>query len=351
MGITCLLARSAHAQIGTGWSSLTLSGDFIDYEVNDQHSQHNTTSFSAGGMFYINDGSGNETFGLTNSASNRVEHDSNHHYTSGSIQFEGILQMRSGISDQSCVQIFDGTASGPILMLKGYGKNNGTLEKQGGSVVVATNCFATTLRVNLIHDLNANTLTVYINGIQQWTGGGGLGDSFNIKYGLYGSFTAATSTTWSNVKFFTGGSATPPSFSGNYQLKNKASNLVLNNQGSLTNGSPITQWASGSSLNLKWTFIPTSDGYYQIQSVKSGLDANVKGASTANGAGIVQWPFGSGGNDQWQPIQNTDGSYTFYNLHSQKVLEDPGSSMSNTTQMDQWTANGGSNQKWQLIAQ
>ena len=148
-----------------------------------------------------------------------------------------------------------------------------------------------------------------------------------------------------------GGIGGGSNFTGIFQIQNVASGLVLNNQGSLTNGSAITQWTVTASSNLDWTFIPTSNGYYQINSCKSGKDAVVQGASTANGAGIVQWSFGSSGDDQWQPVQNSDGTYTFFNLHSGLVLEDPGSSTSKTTQMDQWSSNGGSNQKWNLIQQ
>jgi len=137
-----------------------------------------------------------------------------------------------------------------------------------------------------------------------------------------------------------------------YQIQNVASGLVLNNQGSLTNGSKVTQWSAAStSVNLQWKFIATTNGYYQINSVRSGLDAVVQGASTASGAGIVQWSFGSTGNDQWKPVLNGDGSYTFVNLHSGLVLDDPGSSTSTSTQMDQETSNGGSNQKWNLLKQ
>jgi len=137
-----------------------------------------------------------------------------------------------------------------------------------------------------------------------------------------------------------------------YKLQNVASGLVLNNQGSLTNGSKITQWsASTSSDNLRWRFIATDSGYYQINSVKSGLDAVVQSASTAQGAGIIQWAFGAAQNDQWLPQANSDGTFTFINRHSGLVLEDPGSSTSTSTQMDQWGTNGGANQKWTLIVQ
>jgi len=140
-------------------------------------------------------------------------------------------------------------------------------------------------------------------------------------------------------------------FTGIYQIENEASGLVLNNQGSTTNGSAITQWNTTTSSNLDWQFFPTSGGYYQINSCKSAKDAVVQGASTANGAGIIQWSFGSSGDDQWEPVQNSDGSYTFFNLHSGLVLEDPASSTNKTTQMDQWSSNGGSNQKWILLQQ
>lgn len=191
-----------HAQVGTSWTQFFPTG-FIDYEVNDVHHPHDLTSFSTGGMTYSNSG-GVETFGLVNSTSNRVEHDTDSHYQTGKRQFQGDLQIFSGISEQSCVQIFNAPASGPILMIKGYGANNGTLRKQGGSVTIATNCFGQTFRINLIHDLDNDTLTVYVNGTVKWSGSGGLGGSFNLKYGLYGSFNAATHTVWSNVKFFQG---------------------------------------------------------------------------------------------------------------------------------------------------
>ena len=92
-------------------------------------------------------------------------------------------------------------------------------------------------------------------------------------------------------------------------LQNEASGLVLNQQGSLNNGTAITQWSVVSSDNLRWHFSNsrTSSGYYEIVSQKSGLDAVVQSASTSSGAGIIQFQFGSAGNDQWKAMLNSDG--------------------------------------------
>ncbi len=163
--------------------------------------------------------------------------------------------------------------------------------------------------------------------------------------GISGSLTHTTTVS------LTVNSTGTNNFAGVFQIQNQASGLVLNNQGSLTNGSPITQWTVSASTNLDWTFLATSNGYYQITSSKSGRDAVVQSASTAAGAGIIQWSFGSSGDDQWKPVQNADGSYTFFNLHSGLVLADPGGSTVTSTQMDQEASNGGSNQKWNLLKQ
>ena len=133
-----------------------------------------------------------------------------------------------------------------------------------------------------------------------------------------------------------------------YYLKNAYSGLVLNNGGSTTNGSPITQWSQSASPNLEWTFIATSGGYYQMNSVKSGLDIVVKSASTSSGAPLVQWSFGSSGDDQWKPVY-TNGFWTFFNKKSNLVINNPGST-ANGAQYTQATWNKSANQEFTLTA-
>src|SRR5581483_6232428 len=158
-------AATAPAQIGSGWHRMSIGG-FIDYEVSDVHHQHSVSSFSLPSVYYTNSGS-SETFGLVTSDSNRVEHDSDSHYNSGTRQFEGYLQIFPGISQQSVVQIFGGGADGPILMLKGYGRNNGSLvPTRNTSLNLITNCFnGQIIKVNLIHDADAHQIQVYINNV------------------------------------------------------------------------------------------------------------------------------------------------------------------------------------------
>jgi hypothetical protein len=198
-------ALSAKAQIGSGWTSMSIGG-FIDYEVADKHFQHDISSFSLPSMYYTK-GTSSETFGLKTSDSNRVEHDTNSHFNTGRRQFEGYLQVYPGISMQSVVQDFGGGSGGPICMIKCYSRNNGSLVvTRDTSVNLITNCFsAGKIRVNIIHDAGQHLITVYINGSKKWSGadaGTSYTGSYNFKYGLYGSFNAATHTVWTNVKMW-----------------------------------------------------------------------------------------------------------------------------------------------------
>ncbi len=102
------------------------------------------------------------------------------------------------------MQIFGGGPGGPILMIKCYGRNNGSLVVTRDSAKnMITNAFsAGRIRLKLVHNTGSHKLTVYVNGAQKWTGsdaGSSYKGGYNVKYGLYGSFNAPTRTIWSNV--------------------------------------------------------------------------------------------------------------------------------------------------------
>jgi hypothetical protein len=200
-----LSAPPAPAEIGSGWVSMPVGG-YIDYQVEGKHHRHDLSSFRLPSAYYARSG-GSEEFGLETSQSNRMEHDTNHHYNKGRRQFQGDLRVFPGISQQSVVQIFGGGPGGPILMIKCYGRNNGSLVvTRDTSKNMITNAFtAGKIRVNLIHDVDDDRLSIYINGSQKWTGpdaGSSYRGSYNIKYGLYGTFRSRTHTVWSDVKMW-----------------------------------------------------------------------------------------------------------------------------------------------------
>jgi hypothetical protein len=210
VGALCAGPGVAQAQIGSGWTRLTLTEDFIDTQSMGQHMRHPIASFTTSGARYDKSGD-SETFELYDPSFNRVEHDTNHHYKTGKIQFEGTVQIYPGVNHQFIVQLFNAPASGPIMALSAYSRGNGTIVKQGGGVEVATNVFGKDVKVNIIHDLDANTLAVYVDGVRAWAGGGGAGGGFNFKYGSYGSLNGSPSAKarWQNVQFWTAGGGGP----------------------------------------------------------------------------------------------------------------------------------------------
>jgi hypothetical protein len=179
-------------------------GGFIDYEVNVKHLRHGLSSFSLPSVYYTRSGDAEE-FGLRTGASNRVEHDTDTHYNGGRHEFHGDLQVFPGISQQSVVQVFGGGKGGPILMIKAYGRNGGSLVVTRDTAQdLVTHCFgAGKIRVEIAHDVKAHLLAVSIDGTRRWSGadaGAAYTGSYNVKYGLYGSFNAPTHTVWSGVR-------------------------------------------------------------------------------------------------------------------------------------------------------
>jgi hypothetical protein len=201
--LTVVFGAAVALHAGTAGAATFAPGGFVDYEVNVKHQRHDLSSFSLPSVYYRKAGD-TEEFGLKTGASNRVEHDTDDHYRSGRHEFQGDVQVFPGISQQSVVQIFGGGSGGPILMIKGYGREGGSLvltRNTGDNLI--TNAFkAGKIRVRLVHDVGAHRMTIYINGAQKWTGadaGSGYSGGYNVKYGLYGSFSAPTHTVWSNV--------------------------------------------------------------------------------------------------------------------------------------------------------
>jgi hypothetical protein len=351
------LALTAHAQIGSGWTQQTFS-ERLEFETNDILNTISPppASFTDNDLHYDNTG-GVETFQLKTSASNRAEIRANDDYSSSSRQFQATIKVATNTTTGECIhQVFNGSTGPYLLLRQNYLTAStftvtvgGTLPPGDVSKVIFTNNYGVWFQLNTINSLVDGNTYIYYNGTLVWSGAN-PGGTFYTKYGCYGSHDNAhpSDILFTNVALYSGGT-TNDAFAGTWEIQNVTSSKVLNQGGSLTNGSPISQWSEGTSTNLKFTFIPTSNGYYQINSVKSGLDVVVQSAATTNGAPLIQWSFGASGNDQWKPVQNSDGTWTFYNLHSGLVLNNTGGSTANGTQYSQWSWADSNNEKFNLI--
>ena len=198
--------------------------------------------------------------------------------------------------------------------------------------------------------------TIYIDGTNQGTLYGATCDGTNGCIAKCGDYSGSTtdnehwvgSCTISNMNFTADGI----NLASEYEIENVHSGeAMVPGSNGVTNNTPIIQYPYSDTANFHWSFLATSNGYYQVVSANSGKDAVVYWASTTNNAPIKLADFGSAKNDQWKPVQNpADGSYTFYNLKSGLVLENPNSG-SPGTDLVQYSGNGADYQHWLLIPQ
>ncbi len=125
---------------------------------------------------------------------------------------------------------------------------------------------------------------------------------------------------------------------GNVQLRIAGDGLCLDGYGNTSNaGAIIDQWTCTGQPNQRVQFVPTANGYGELQLANSGQDVTVRGGSTAQGqADIVQEPVNGNAASQWLPQQQSDGSYQFKNLNSGLCLDVYGASANTGQQLDQW---------------
>ncbi|XP_044985410.1 citrate-binding protein-like [Hordeum vulgare subsp. vulgare] len=121
-----------------------------------------------------------------------------HDYSSGVWQFEGSVYVPSGTSGVSIMQVFGGGETATTLMLHVY---NGAL-RYYNQKPVEDNIYNRWLRVNVIHDVGASRLTVFINGQQKLSEPGRGGNSHYFKFGVYTQREASSrmESRWKNVR-------------------------------------------------------------------------------------------------------------------------------------------------------
>ncbi|MED6186795.1 hypothetical protein PIB30_070203 [Stylosanthes scabra] len=102
-------------------------------------------------------------------------------YTSGVWQFEGYGYVPSGTSGVSIMQVFGGSSSATTLQIRVY---DGSLTAYRSPVLV-NNIYDRWFRVNVIHDVGANNVKVYIDGDLKFDGAGRGSGTFYYKIGVY----------------------------------------------------------------------------------------------------------------------------------------------------------------------
>ncbi|CAM0950159.1 unnamed protein product [Alopecurus aequalis] len=119
-------------------------------------------------------------------------------YTSGVWQFEGLVYVPSGSSGMSIMQVFGGDATATTLMLHIY---NGALWYYNQQLV-EDGVDDRWLRVNVVHDVGASRLTVFVDGDLKLTVPGRGGDLHFFKFGVYmqRDASARMESLWKNIR-------------------------------------------------------------------------------------------------------------------------------------------------------
>ena len=203
-----VLAGTAKAQLGTGWTQRTFS-ETLDAEVLEAHKfmrQVPAHYLSGNGFCSYTNTDGVEEFHLWSTNSNRIEIRIQNDYQAPEVgqQFEGDVMLLPPTDNECLMQIFGGVTHATLFMLRGSDENGGSLMHYTKEVL-ATNVYNAWVRVNVIH-MPGKSVQIYLNGIfaGQWPDESGDHPHF-FKYGCYGTHTEIDGVRWKNVKVFVGG--------------------------------------------------------------------------------------------------------------------------------------------------
>ena len=135
---------------------------------------------------------------------------------------------------------------------------------------------------------------------------------------------------------------------GTYSLRNRSSVKLLDNDGSVTEGSQVKQYSSSGSANQQWilSLIPGTT-YFTLSSLGDGkfLDSL---NNTNDGAAIVLMAGNSITSQQWRVVQTDAGFYQIINRATGKCL-DTGGQTTDGTGMQSWFSSSSWNQQWKFV--
>jgi hypothetical protein len=174
--LLCGLAASAQAQVGSGWTSTSVS-------FNTQVSSGCSVS---GDTFKIDGGSGRAERRYTT-------------LTSGSRQFQGTFKVSSLSGDRVSVFQTFSEDNGPWQM--GAIKKPGSLYEVEGGATLASYSIGSSMRINTVAT-SGGSVQVYVNGSQKESKSGG-----SHPYNKIGAYATASgggpaTVTWTSVSFW-----------------------------------------------------------------------------------------------------------------------------------------------------
>lgn len=180
-------AGPTEAQIGTGWSSVSIS-----------------KSLQKTGDVYYSNVSGVETFRLNTAEAARCEIKINNSWSSGSHQFEGYVRVTGTprSSGNSIQQILESTTGrGDASQVRWYSASNGTFKAQPTGITMGTNVYGVYQRINCIHYRSTGRIELWLNGSKKSTHSDFGAGSYYFKYGIYiaGSGGKPTSQ-WKSIR-------------------------------------------------------------------------------------------------------------------------------------------------------
>ncbi|KAK8672858.1 hypothetical protein V6N13_111215 [Hibiscus sabdariffa] len=103
-------------------------------------------------------------------------------YSSGVWQFEGEAYIPRGTTGATVMQIFGGSSRATTIMLQVY---DGELAAYRRSERLLSNMYNRWFKVNVIHDVGASNVKVYIDGVLRYEGSGAGGHYHYFKFGVY----------------------------------------------------------------------------------------------------------------------------------------------------------------------
>ena len=123
-------------------------------------------------------------------------------YSSGVWQFEGYGYVPSGTTGVSIMQVFGAGETATTLMLHVYDGALRYYDRQ----LVEDSIYDRWFRLNVVHDVKASTVTVYIDGKHKFGTSVTPSESYYFKFGVYMQHhdqSSCMESRWTNVTLYT----------------------------------------------------------------------------------------------------------------------------------------------------